>query len=106
MAVGESQSFYLYEEQHGNVTTEAQWKLNEVLGAADLSLAGGVPTVTAKNTGVVSLYGVLGERSAFASINIVTKEQIAKMTRWDQASLQRSASLKIVPAIPTMGPRR
>jgi hypothetical protein len=106
MAVGESQAFHLYDEKRGQVTSEAQWTLIGDSLAADLTIVGGVPTVTSKNTGAVALRGVLGDRSAIATIDVVTKDQIANMTRWSQLPQKERASLTIIPAVPSMRPRR
>jgi hypothetical protein len=107
MGVGETERFYLFDEQRGKVTAEAEWTVKGESSAADFSVVGGVPTVVGKGSGVVVLSGVLGDRSAVATITILPRDQMADYgPRFSYPSPQDHSSLKIIPSVPIIGPRR
>ena len=107
MGVGETERFYLFDEQRGNVTTEAQWTAEDETSAVDFSVVGGVPTVVAKGSGFVFITGVLGDRSALVALSIIPKDKMTGDTvRWTQASTQVRSSLHIVPAVPNFTPHK
>jgi hypothetical protein len=107
MGVGETERFYLFDEQRGNVTTEAQWTAEDETSAVDFSVAGGVPTVVGKGSGFVFISGALGDRSALVALSIIPKDKMTAGTvRWTQAATQVRSSLHIVPAVPNFVPHK
>jgi hypothetical protein len=107
MAIGETEHFYLFDEQRGNVTTEAQWTAEDETSAVDFSVAGGVLTVVGKGSGVVLISGVLGDRSTVVALSIISKDKMtADTVRWTPASTRIRSSLHIVPAVPNFVPHR
>jgi cytoskeletal protein RodZ len=107
MAVGETEHSYLYDEQRGKVTADAEWTAKDESSAADFSVVGGVPTLVGKGSGVVLVSAVLGDRSAVVTVTIVPRDQMtADGARWSYPSPQDHSSLKIVPSLPSSGPRR
>jgi len=107
MATGDSERFYLFDEQRGNVTKEADWTVKDDSSAADFSVVGGVPTVVGKSDGVVLLSAVLGDRSAVATISIIPREKLTgDSVRFSYPSPQDHSSLKIVPSVPNSVPHR
>jgi hypothetical protein len=107
MAIGESQRFYLYDEQLGDVTGIAEWTAKDESSAADFSIVGGVPVVVSKGSGDVTISAVFRDRSAVVALSIIPKDKMTGDTvRWTQASTQTHSSLHIVPAVPNFVPRR
>jgi hypothetical protein len=107
MAVGESEGFYLYDSERGDVTKQAQWSIVDPRSAADLSIDNGVPRLTGKGSGMVILLGVFDDRTATATVDIIPLDKMSgDKSRWTQPSPQDRSSLKIVPTVPSSGPRK
>jgi hypothetical protein len=107
MGVGESQRFYLFDEQLGDVTGISEWTVKDDSSAADFSIVGGVPTVVSNGSGTVLVSAVFRGRSAFMILTIIPRDKMTGETvRWNQAVVQAPASLHIVPAVPSFGPHR
>jgi hypothetical protein len=107
MAIGETERFFLFDEQRGKVTADAEWTVKDESSAADFSVVGGVPTVVGKGSGVVLLSAVLGDRSAVATISIIPRDKMTgDEARFSYPSPQDHSSLKIVPSVPSSVPRR
>ena len=103
MMIGEMQRFFLYDSDSTppDVTKRAQWTIVDGGGAAELSVADGVPNVAGKKKGSVSLYGTWGDRTAEVQLTVMTPEEIGNAVRWRQTPATDKNSLHIVPAIPS-----
>jgi hypothetical protein len=105
MFVGETQRFALFDDARRNLTSNAYWTVSDP-SIADLSVAGGVPSVVGKKSGTVNLLAHVNSMTAQVLLTVLDRDRMsATVTRWTQASDSSQALLQIVPAVPIMAKR-
>lgn len=103
MAVDDLQQFYLYDSDSKvpDVTKLARWTIDDDSEVANLSVAGGVPNVTGRKKGAVSLFATFNDRTAEVRLTVIPREELNSNTvRWSQNSPTDKSPFHIMPAIP------
>jgi hypothetical protein len=73
---------------------------------ADLPVINGIPTLVSKHTGTVRVRARFDDRSAEATVNVITPEEMKPGTiLWQAPSIPGHKPIQIVPAVPSSGTR-
>jgi hypothetical protein len=100
MRVPEIQGFSLFDNTGHNLTSE--WTLSNSY-VADLS-TNGIPTITSKYTGAITVYARLGSPTAEASVNVLPGDALPIGTiRWQAPGVRNFKAKQIVIAVPSSG---
>jgi hypothetical protein len=99
MLVHDTQRFSLFDVDGHNLTAKAEWTLSNSY-VADLT-TDGVPTITAKDTGTVTVRARVGALSAEASVTVHTGDKLPVGTiRWQAPAVPGYKTTQIIQAVP------
>jgi hypothetical protein len=105
MLVGNTQHFSLFDLAGHKLTSQADWTVSDS-SVAELSVINGVPTLVSKQTGTVHVRARIDERSAEASVNVITPADMKPGTiLWQAPSIPGFKPIQIVQAVPSSGTR-
>jgi hypothetical protein len=99
MLVHDTQRFSLFDVDGHNLTAKAEWTLSNSY-VADLT-TDGVPMITAKDTGTVTVRARVGELSAEASVTVHPGDKLPVGTiRWQAPAVPGHKTTQIIQAVP------
>jgi hypothetical protein len=99
MLVHDTQRFSLFDVDGHNLTAKAEWSLSNSY-VADLT-TDGVPTITAKDTGTVTVRARVGALSAEASVTVHPGDKLPIGTiRWQAPAVPGHKTTQIIQAVP------
>ena len=99
MLVHDTQRFSLFDVEGHNLTPKAEWSLSNSY-VADLT-TDGVPTITAKDQGTVTVRARVGGVSAEASITVHPGDKLPVGTiRWQAPAVPGHKTTQIIQAVP------
>jgi hypothetical protein len=99
MLVHDTQRFSLFDVDGHNLTSKAEWTLSNSY-VADLT-TDGVPTITAKATGTVTVRARVGALSAEASVTVHPGDKLPVGTiRWQAPAVPGHKTTQIIQAVP------
>jgi hypothetical protein len=102
MLIGETQSFSLFDAAGHNLTGKAEWSLSSSY-VADLK-NNGVPTITSKDAGTVTVHARVGMRSADATVTVHPGSSLPIGTvRWQAPAVKGFKTVQIIQAMPSSG---
>ncbi|MGC2464817.1 MAG: hypothetical protein WA517_06440 [Candidatus Acidiferrum sp.] len=99
MLVHDTQRFSLFDVDGHNLTAKAAWTLSNSY-VADLT-TDGVPTITAKSTGTVTVRARVGALSSEASVTVHPGDRLPVGTiRWQAPAVPGHRTTQIIQAVP------
>jgi hypothetical protein len=102
MLIGETQSFSLFDAAGHNLMAKAEWSLSSSY-VADLQ-NNGVPTITSKDTGTVTVHARVGMRSTDATVTVHPGSSLPIGTiRWQAPPVKGFKAVQIIQAVPSGG---
>lgn len=102
MLVHETQGFSLFDSAGHNLTSKAQWTLSDSY-VADLT-TNGVPTISTKDVGTLTVSARVGSRTAQASVTVHRGATLPIGTiRWQRPKVRNFKATQIVIAVPSSG---
>jgi hypothetical protein len=102
MLVHETQGFSLFDSAGHNLTSKAEWTLSNSY-VADLT-TNGVPTISTKDAGTLTVSARVGSRTAQASVTVHPGDTLPIGTiRWQAPKVRSFKATKIVIAVPSSG---
>jgi hypothetical protein len=105
MLVQDTQKFSLFDIEGHNLTSKAEWSLSNTY-VADLTFDG-IPMITAKDHGTVTVRARVGSLSTEASVTVLSGDKLPVGTiRWQAPKIPGFKPTGIVQAVPTGGNRR
>jgi hypothetical protein len=100
MLIGETQSFSLFDAAGHNLTAKAEWSLSSSY-VADLQ-NNGVPTITSKDAGTVTVHARVGMRSTDATVTVHPGSSLPIGTiRWQAPAVKGFKTVQIIQAVPS-----
>lgn len=100
MLVHDTQRFSLFDVGGHKLTEKAEWTLSNSY-VADLTMDGGVPMITAKDTGTVNVRARVGALSAEAAVTVHPGDKLPVGTiRWQAPAVPGHKTTQIIQAVP------
>jgi hypothetical protein len=102
MLVHETQDFSLFDSAGHNLTSKAEWTLSNSY-VAELTTSG-VPTISSKDVGTLTVSARVGSRTAQASVTVHPGGTLPIGTiRWQAPKVRNFKATQIVIAVPSSG---
>jgi len=99
MLAHDTQRFSLFDIEGHNLTSKAEWSLSNSY-VADLT-TDGVPTITSKDHGTVTVRARVGGLSAEASVTVLPGDKLPIGTiRWQAPTIPGYKTTQIIQAVP------